>query len=142
MIEPLRLILLPVIILADVIASVSVVGLITTYVTKADVIACFDDLFLFVEDVISTFGNIRRYGRCYCLYVCGRCYNHKGCCYCPFVCHWLMLMPMCGRCYSHFLCNVGGWCYCQVADGMATIGWCYYIGLMLLPTGRCYCLGS
>ena len=34
-----------------------------------------------------------------------------------------MLLPIYGRCYSHFLCNVVADVYCQVADGMATVGW-------------------
>ena len=52
--------------------------------------------------------------------------------YCLLLC-WLMLLPMadvlslCGRWNSHFY--VMGWCYCPVADGIAT-GW---------NVGRCYC---
>ena len=32
----------------------------------------------------------------------------------------------------------GGRCYCQVADGMATIGWVMVLWLMLLPQGNNY----
>ena len=41
---------------------------------------------------------------------------------------WQMLLPS-GRWNSHFSYSAG-WCYCQVADGMATTGW---------SVGRCYC---
>ena len=41
---------------------------------------------------------------------------------------WQMLLPS-GRWNGHFNYNAG-WCYCQVADGMATTG---------LEVGRCYC---
>ena len=112
-------------VLADVIANVFVVDLITTYITVADVIACCDVFIIgwfyakvYVEDVMSTYCNMRRYGWCYCQYVCGRCYNHRGWCYCLLCllfCYWLMLLPMCGRWYSHF---------------------CVMWWLMLLPSGR------
>ena len=99
-------------VLADVIANVFVAYHITTYVTKADVIACFNAFVI---------------GWCYAN-VCGRCYVHVlqhkkiWLYYCHYVvdvittraddfaslfCYWLMLMPMCGRWHSHFfLCDV------------------------------------
>ena len=58
--------------------------------------------------------------------------------------YWLMLLPVfCGRCYSHIsLAQCGGRCYCQVADGIATVGWVDIEWLMLLTPGRCYSHGS
>ena len=59
-----------------------------------------------------------------------------------------MLLPffysyVCGRCqatYWHVTATEGGRCYCQVADGMVTVGWvtggCYY------QVGIWYCHGS
>ena len=85
-------------VLADVIADVFVVDLITTYITEADVIACFDVFIIgwcyanvYVEDVMSTYCNMRRYGWCYCQCDCGWCYNHRGWCYC-LLCLFILLL--------------------------------------------------
>ena len=65
-------------------------------------------------------------GWCYC-----QC---CGWCYCHFCFNWQMLCQMLyhsyiccwrhycasGRCYSHYWFKFG-WCYCKVADGIATI---------------------
>ena len=70
---------------ADVIANVFVADVMTTYITEADVFACYITLLLadviaktYVVDIMSTYCNMRR---CYLagvivIYVCGRCYNH------------------------------------------------------------------
>ena len=90
------------------------------------------------------------FGWCYC-HNYDRCYFHiLGRCYClidvvswqmllPYIV-WQMLLPsFCGGVKPHKLwtfCNkCDGWCYCLVADGMATAGW-------LVMFGRCYCHGS
>ena len=55
---------------------------------------------------------------------------------------WLMLLPISGRCYNHYIECVGWW-YCQVADGMATVGWrmvsgwCYYPRADVIALGQC-----
>ena len=77
---------------------------------------------------------------------------HMICC---GVLNWLMLLPS-GWWNCHYR-MVPGWCYCQVADGIATTGW-YLADViakwlmelslqgggwqMLWPAGRCYCLGQ
>ena len=75
-------------------------------------------------------------------------------------CVWQMLLPLrlmllptiiifgwcycqnSGICYEHYIKCVGWW-YCQVADGMATVGWrmvsgwCYYHWADVMALGQC-----
>ena len=75
-------------------------------------------------------------------------------------CVWQMLLPLrlmllptiivfgwcycqnSGRSYNHYIKCVGWW-YCQVADGMATVGWrmvsgwCYYHWVDVIALGQC-----
>ena len=125
--------------------------------TEADVIACYISLLLadvfaniFVVDVITTYYST---SRCFfwlmllpCVSVVDVITTEAD------VIAWYILFyfiladviaNVCGRCYNHTcLTQCGGRCYCQVADGMATVGWVMVKWMMLLPLGRCYSHGS
>ena len=61
------------------------------------------------------------YGKCYCHVVLGRCY-------CQFY-----VADVKPHYFSTYCNKCDGWCYCLVADGMATAGWLLSLWQMLLP---------
>ena len=63
---------------------------------------------------------------------------------CFILFYWLMLLPifLWQMLWPHIMAQDGGRCYCQVAGGIATVGWVGIKWLMLLPQGRCYSHGS
>ena len=100
-----------------------------------------DIITIVLADVITTF---------YLIYiwlmllpcVCGRCYYHWGWCCCLLCLYfgWCYCQYS-GRCYGHWMQCVGWW-YCQMADGIATVGWrmlsgwCYYHWADVIALGQ------